>query len=74
VLASSDPQTKPFEENKSAAEESDEKPKTSTPKPEQENKIYSVKDNPYVRGNTPVKSIKTTITESKLINKPTEKR
>lgn len=72
VLASSDPQTKPFEENRSPVEDPDEKPKTVNPKPEQENKIYSVKDNPYVRGITPNKTVKSTITESRIY-KPTER-
>lgn len=66
VLNSSDPQTKPFDEKKSVVEESDEKPKTGNPKPEDDAKIYSVKENPYVRGNTPTKTSKVTISESRI--------
>lgn len=73
VLNSSDPQTKPFEEQKSEADDSDEKPRFGGSKPE-EDKIYSVKDNPFVRGNTPTKNVKSTITESKVITKRTEER
>lgn len=75
VLASSTPQTKPFEEEQN--EDSEEMPKGYKPQPHDDSKVYKVKDNPFVRGNTPNKTTKTpadsqigkSITESHVIRK-----
>lgn len=80
VLASSTPQTKPFEEDQ--IEDSDEKPKEHHPKPQDDGKVYKVKDNPFVRGNTPNKSTKPTtenhieksITESQVVRKSADEK
>lgn len=66
VLASSTPQTKPFEGQNSALAESqkvdsDEKPQVNTENPVpktsgEDDKVYKIKDNPFVRGSTPNKN------------------
>lgn len=67
LLNSSEPQTHPFENLKSVENDLDEKPKTNQPEPEDDSRIYSVKDNPYVRGNTPNKTTnRSSLVESKV--------
>jgi hypothetical protein len=88
VLASSTPQTKPFDDQKSGLDESEEKPRevSKTQAPEDDSKIYRVKDNPYVKGSSPNKTVsvakksesqepapKKVVTESKVANIKEEK-
>jgi hypothetical protein len=65
VLASSTPQTKAFEESNLTTSQnldSDEKPQenketpVSKTNPEEDSKVYKIKDNPFVRGSTPTKN------------------
>ena len=61
-----------MEEEKSNLYDSIEQPRFGAKNPEQESKIYSVKDNPFVRNNTPNKTVKSVVTESKVSNIPAE--
>lgn len=79
VLANSGLQTKPFEDqNPDLAEsqqlDSDEKPKqnqeapTQKSPPQDDSKVYKIKDNPFVRGSTPTKNqpeVKKSLTASR---------
>lgn len=87
VLASSTPQTKPFEEDKAERNDSEERPREAHKEPEDDAKIPKVKDNPFVRGSSPSKpvsvakttttvqetSVKKTLIESNVTKKSEER-
>jgi len=72
VLASSTPQTKPFEEEKSEENDEEEGPREPHKAPEDDSIIPKVKDNPFVRGNSPGKPVtvaKTTTVQETVVKK-----